>query len=82
MPNVVGAGAMGWVLRRPGAAEKLREQHQAMVRAFSEVTVKVPAAIADCANTATHSAVYTAVVLKSFFIVMAPTYLTQTVRHI
>lgn len=39
VPNVVGAGAMGWVLRRPGAAGKLLEQHQAMVRAFSEVTI-------------------------------------------
>lgn len=37
VPNVVGAGAMGWVLRN-GAAERIAEAHPLAVRAFSEVT--------------------------------------------
>jgi hypothetical protein len=39
VPNVIGAAAMGWVLRRPGAAGKLKEDHERAVRLFSEVTV-------------------------------------------
>ena len=39
VPNVVGAAAMGWVLRRPGSAGKLREDHERVVRLFTEVTV-------------------------------------------
>ncbi len=39
VPNVIGAGAMGWVLRRPGAAARLREDHRGMVEWFSLITV-------------------------------------------
>lgn len=39
VPNVVGAAAMGWVLRRPGSAGRLREDHERVVRLFSNVTI-------------------------------------------
>lgn len=39
VPNIAGAGAMGWVLARPGQAERLREQHAIAVRAFALVTI-------------------------------------------
>ncbi|MCW5775566.1 MAG: hypothetical protein KIS87_03850 [Phycisphaeraceae bacterium] len=39
VPNMVGAGAMGWVLTRPGQAERLRERHAVAVRAFALVTI-------------------------------------------
>lgn len=39
VPNVVGAGAMGWVLRRPGASETLTGRHLTAARWFSIVTV-------------------------------------------
>ncbi len=37
-PNVVGAAAMGWVLR-PGAAEEILERHRHACRLFSAVTI-------------------------------------------
>lgn len=37
VPNVVGAGAMGWVLRE-GAAERIVERHRAACAAFSVMT--------------------------------------------
>ena len=40
VPNVVGAGAMGWVLRRPGASEALIGRHLTAARWFSIVTVQ------------------------------------------
>jgi hypothetical protein len=39
VPNVVGAGAMGWVLRAPGAAAALVQKHEAACRAFSVATI-------------------------------------------
>ncbi|HRQ73286.1 MAG TPA: hypothetical protein PLU35_09690 [Phycisphaerales bacterium] len=39
LPNVAGAAGMGWVLARPGQAERLRERHAVAVRAFSLVTI-------------------------------------------
>lgn len=38
-PNVVGAAAMGWVLRRPGASARLLAEHGAACSAFTLVTV-------------------------------------------
>jgi hypothetical protein len=38
LPNVVGAAAMGWVLREPGASERLISRHRGMCEAFSIVT--------------------------------------------
>jgi hypothetical protein len=38
VPNVVGAAAMGWVLRRAGAAARIRDSHSTAIRAFSIVT--------------------------------------------
>lgn len=38
VPNVLGAMAMGWVLR-DGASERITEAHGGMIRAFSAVTV-------------------------------------------
>ena len=38
-PNVAGAAAMGWVLRRQGASEWLVQRHGGMCRLFSIVTV-------------------------------------------
>lgn len=39
VPNVVGAGAMGWVLRRKGHSEQLVAAHHRMGIAFSTVTI-------------------------------------------
>lgn len=39
IPNCVGAAAMGWVLRRPGASEAVVAAHGRMIRAFSLVTI-------------------------------------------
>ncbi len=39
IPNIAGAGAMGWVLAHPGQAERLRERHAIAVRAFALVTI-------------------------------------------
>jgi hypothetical protein len=39
VPNVAGAAAMGWVLRKPGAAASLRERHRGMVDLFTGVTI-------------------------------------------
>jgi hypothetical protein len=39
VPNVIGAAAMGSVLRRPGAAEDLSRKHWAAAVAFSIVTI-------------------------------------------
>ena len=39
LPNVVGAAAMGWVLRRPGASEAVAAGHAAAGAAFSVVTI-------------------------------------------
>lgn len=39
VPNVIGAGAMGWVLRRRGASEALTGRHLTAARWFSIVTV-------------------------------------------
>lgn len=44
VPNVIGAAAMGWVLTRPGAGERLLERHAAATKAFSAVTVAFHAA--------------------------------------
>jgi hypothetical protein len=38
VPNVIGAGAMGWVLRN-GAAERIIEKHRTACAAFSIVTI-------------------------------------------
>jgi hypothetical protein len=38
VPNVIGAGAMGWVLR-DGAAERIVERHRAACAVFSTVTI-------------------------------------------
>jgi len=39
VPNVVGAAAMGWVLRKPGAAQALRQRHEFACRLFSRITI-------------------------------------------
>jgi len=39
VPNVVGAGAMGWVLRSPETSRKLVEDHKAAAVMFSRVTL-------------------------------------------
>ncbi len=39
VPNAVGAAAMGYVLRTPEAALRLRERHAAAVRGFTDVTL-------------------------------------------
>lgn len=39
IPNVVGAGAMGWVLHRPGQSERMVAQHADAGAAFSVITV-------------------------------------------
>lgn len=39
IPNVLGAAAMGFVLRRPAASESLVEKHRAVIRLFSLVTI-------------------------------------------
>lgn len=39
LPNVVGAAAMAWVLRRPGASEAMVARHRPAMAAFSAVTV-------------------------------------------
>lgn len=39
VPNVLGAGAMGWVLRRRGASEEMVAKHAAAMRWFSIVTI-------------------------------------------
>lgn len=39
LPNVIGAGAMGFVLRSPEAAARIAERHAPMARVFSIVTL-------------------------------------------
>ena len=39
LPNVVGAGAMGWVIRTRDASRRCVTQHEFLVRVFSAVTV-------------------------------------------
>lgn len=39
IPNVLGAAAMGWVLCRPGASEKIIADHRWICTAFSAVTL-------------------------------------------
>lgn len=39
VPNVIGAAAFGWVLRKPGASEALVARHGRAMAAFSEVTL-------------------------------------------
>src|SRR3954465_13192934 len=39
IPNVVGAAAMGWVLARPGARERVLAEHRTACVAFSAVTL-------------------------------------------
>jgi hypothetical protein len=39
IPNVIGAGAMGWVLRQPGSAADLSAKHWHAAAAFSVVTI-------------------------------------------
>ena len=39
IPNIVGAAAMGWVLRRPGSSELILAEHRAACVAFSIVTL-------------------------------------------
>lgn len=39
LPNCLGAAAMGWTLRRPGASEALVARHGAACRVFSLVTI-------------------------------------------
>lgn len=39
LPNVIGAAAMGWVLYRPGASERLVAAHAPAMTAFSVVTI-------------------------------------------
>lgn len=39
VPNVIGAAAMGWVLRRPGHSEALTTAHAPMAVTFTAVTV-------------------------------------------
>ena len=38
VPNVLGAAAMGWVLRAPGASEQMVIRHRGACEAFSLVT--------------------------------------------
>jgi hypothetical protein len=38
IPNVIGAGAMGWILARPGSSEKIVAEHREACVAFSAVT--------------------------------------------
>ncbi len=38
VPNVIGAAAMGWVLRSPASSERLTTEHAGACRAFSIVT--------------------------------------------
>ncbi len=40
VPNVIGAGGMGWVLKNPDSAEKLTRGHVQAIRMFSFVTVQ------------------------------------------
>jgi len=39
MPNIVGAAAMGWVLRDAAAAERFAKAHRSAARGFSQVTI-------------------------------------------
>ena len=39
LPNVVGASAMGWVLQRQGASERMVDRHAPAMAAFSAVTI-------------------------------------------
>jgi hypothetical protein len=39
VPNVIGAAAMGWVLARPGASERILTEHRTACVAFSAVTL-------------------------------------------
>lgn len=39
LPNVIGAAAMGWVLARPGAAQKIVAGHGIACQSFSSVTI-------------------------------------------
>jgi hypothetical protein len=39
IPNILGAGAMGWVLMNPGAGRGLVDRHAGAMRAFSVVTL-------------------------------------------
>ncbi len=39
LPNIVGAGAMGWTLRAPGLSGRLVEKHARAMGAFSAVTI-------------------------------------------
>lgn len=39
IPNCIGAAAMGWVLRKPGAAQRLLDAHGPAIAAFSLVTL-------------------------------------------
>src|SRR5947199_7998526 len=39
IPNVIGAAAMGWVLARPGASERLSTEHRTACVAFSAITL-------------------------------------------
>src|SRR3954464_11105172 len=39
VPNVVGAAAMGWVLSRAGASERIATEHRTACVAFSAVTL-------------------------------------------
>jgi len=39
VPNVVGAAAMGWVLKNPDASRRIVQKHRAACLAFSQITV-------------------------------------------
>lgn len=39
IPNVLGAAAMGFVLKRPGDSERLMERHRPVIRLFSLITI-------------------------------------------
>jgi hypothetical protein len=39
LPNIIGAAAMGWVLARPGAAQKIVSEHAVACQCFSAVTI-------------------------------------------
>lgn len=39
VPNVVGAAAMGWVLKNPDASRRIVEKHRAACLAFSQITI-------------------------------------------
>src|SRR5882724_1907679 len=39
VPNIVGAAAMGWVLSKPGTAQRLAKDHALACQCFSTVTV-------------------------------------------